>query len=110
MERNTEELIKELDDETNWFIECRSKDLQEVGLRYRATANVLRQFRDTLISIALCQNGVPSHQAQESLKNAGYCYHFNSVYRYREEKGHEGSTWICHDCQTESDKRPVPYR
>lgn len=83
-----------------------SPNPKDVGgeLASQCTANRLRQFRDTLISIANCRNGVASHQAQATLIETGECAHFNSVYHYRGEDGDE-SAWRCHDCDRESINR-----
>lgn len=70
--------------------------------RLQITANTLRRFRDTLISIANCRNGMASHQAQDALIETGECAHFNSVFHFR---GDGNGKYVCHDCNRESDER-----
>lgn len=109
MKIDGEELIDALEGEGIFYTEASDKTMREIGARLTLTAALLTSFRDTLISIALCQNGVPTHQAQDTLKKAGYCYHFNSIYHAAVDNDGTGS-WHCSDCDTTSRDRPVAYR
>jgi hypothetical protein len=110
MEIDVAGLIDTLDEQALLYGESDASEHRDEGLRLQVTANCLRRYRDTLVSIANCQAGMPSHAAQEALIKTGHCAHFNSVYRYREEGSHECSKWICHDCEKESDVRLMPFK
>ncbi len=79
------------------FKNQRAKELQ-------ITANTLRRFRDTLISIANCRNGIASHQAQAVLIETGECAHFNSTYTL-DVMDESKTGWECPDCGKESAER-----
>lgn len=114
MARNTKQLIE-------WLDGC-ATDLSEVdrnaeAIDYQVAANTLRKFQSALISIALCQGAVPSHQAQKILEDTGHCYHFNQKYRaevtVRTDSGHATApigSWHCPDCDESESERLVPYR
>lgn len=73
--------------------------------RLQIAANTLRRFRDTLISIANCQNSIASDRAHAVLIETGECAHFNAVYHHNAEH----PQWVCHDCGRESDERIGPF-
>lgn len=95
------------------------EDLEDefAGELLRDAANLIRKFQTTLISVAQCQNGIASHQAQEVLQETGHCYHFNQTYRaesvVRSDLGCASpvhGTWHCSDCGGESSEKLVPYQ
>jgi len=108
---NVEELIDALHGEACFYTDSSDKGLIAIGNRLQITANVMEGFRDTLISIALNQNGMASHQAQNTLKMSGYCYHFNTIFSSETTgKFPREAYWLCQDCHKESAERPVAYR
>ncbi len=75
----------------------------------RDVAKYIGLFRDTLMSIAQNQNGIPAHQAQDVLQEAGLCYHHTSVFRVAHPPLMD-DTWHCQDCGRIDSKALVPYQ
>lgn len=109
MEIDGQKIIEELDGEAMIYSEESDPTLREVGERLSLTVSMLRNFRDSLISIALTQGGIAAHQAQDVLKKSGYCYHFNSTF-LAEIEGKRSAAWHCQDCGRIDAARLVPYR
>jgi hypothetical protein len=110
MSISTLELIESLENESI-AADCVSSRVSIANERERTlqiAANTLRQFRDTLISIANCQHGGERMQAQDVLIETGECAHFNSVYGYHKGRG-KSSKWVCRDCGRETDERLGPF-
>ncbi len=115
MTNRTDELIDALMCEAVFYLESQLKDRREFGTRLQLTATVLEKFRDTLISIAQCQGDIASHQAQDVLKEAGYCYHEPQTYRADPiddayQPADMPGRWTCGDCGKSNIHRLVPYR
>jgi hypothetical protein len=108
METGVTQLIEILEEQSVVYGTSDAPEHGVESIRLQLTANCLRGFRDTLIAIANCRGGVPSHQAQEALIKTGHCAHFNSVYHHRGEDGDE-SKWRCNDCEKESDSRLASF-
>ena len=106
MENNVEYLIEILDEQAVLFGESNAPEHQQEALRVQLTANCLRRYRDTLISIANCQGGVASHQAQDALVMTGHCGHFNRVFYSRNGLK---DYWHCRDCDKKTDELMVPF-
>ena len=103
MSNSTNELIEYLEGEAAMCEETDKLSWQHNAAEIRRVAVQLKLFRDTLIKIAQCQNGMASHQAQEVLKETGHCYHGNQTY-YSNIDRHQ-----CHDCGRARPDRLVPY-
>ena len=104
-----ESLLEELDEQVCALDEADNPGTSFEGLRLSVTLSYIRQLRDTLISIATCQNGMPSHQAQSVLEETGYCYHFNAE-RHEAIEGTRTEAWVCHDCGRIDSTRLRPFR
>lgn len=107
METNVTELIEALDDQATLFGESGIPNQQEEVLRLQLTANCLRRFRDTLISIANCQAGIASHTARKDLLDTGHCAHDSC--KFESDAKAKTSFWSCLNCKKESDERLVPF-
>lgn len=105
---STVEIIEHLDSEAIIYDELGESGSYEEGIQLQITANTLRRFRDTLISIANCRNGVASHQAQAALIETGECAHFNSTYTL-DAMDESKTGWHCNDCGKESAERPGAF-
>ncbi len=115
MTNRTDELIIEIGKEALFFSEAEEKWRQEFGDKLQSAALVLQKFRDTLMAIAQCQGDIASHQAQDVLKEAGYCYHEPQTYRADPiddayQPADMPGKWRCADCGESGIHRLVPYR
>ncbi len=108
MKNQTELLIEHYSGEAMFLGEVEDRTAREVATKSALTVQTLRAFRDTLISIARCQNGLASHQAQDVLKELGYCDHSKAVFHAAPTRDFpEG--WYCADCDKTFTDRLVPY-
>lgn len=102
---NVLELIDTLEQEATLYGESNAPEHELEAIRIQCTANVVRQFRDCLISIANCQAGVASHAAKDALTATGHCAHECCKF----EADTEASKWTCLICERESDERLMPF-
>ncbi len=107
MEINVVQLIDTLDEQALLYGESEAKEAGAEALRLQVTANCLRRYRDTLISIANCVTLHASHAAQNALTETGHCAHASGKF----ESNHEDKTsrWTCLDCGKVSEQRLVPF-
>jgi len=110
MEIDVVQLIEVLEEQSVVYGTSDAPEHAVESIRLQLTANCLRRFRDTLISIANCQAGIASHAAQDALTKTGHCSHFNSVYRAGPGPNESDGVWFCHDCKKESDIRLMPFK
>ena len=113
MTNATDTLIEEFTKEAVYIGEFENKKAQNLATGLLLAAATLRSFRDTLISIAQNQGPIPSHQAQDVLTKAGYCGHFNQIFRvenktYLDAIG-EGKYYFCPDCDLRNKNKMVPF-
>lgn len=107
MENKVTKLINALDEQATALGESVARIHVDEGLRLQVTANCLRRYRDTLISIANCQAGVASHTAKKDLIETGHCEHESSKFESNQEE--KTRRWTCLICGKESDERLVPF-
>lgn len=107
MKYDVQELIDGLDELATLQDEAKTPDHLTAALHFQLASNCLRRYRDTLISIANCQNGIASHQAQGALTSTGHCSHFNNT--YRAQLSGKANAWFCSDCGRASPERLVPF-
>ncbi len=117
---STLELIESLENESlaisaghHAFYVSAKKELQkhEREKELQITANTLRRFRDTLISIAKCQGGIGSHQASDALRKAGYCAHAGQTYvSITKQAAKNPGEFTCHKCRAHSVEKLVPFQ
>lgn len=107
MKIDVTKLINTLDEQALLYGESKATEHHDESIRLQLTANCLRKFRDTLISIANCQAGVASHTAKKTLIETGHCAHESSKFVVHNEA--QTSKWQCLACDKESDERLMPF-
>lgn len=103
-----QETIDQLKADAAIFDQLAEPGSADLGEKYRYGGKALELFRDTLISIANCEHGLASTQAQNILDEAGLCGHVGSV--YRAATADTMGIHICHNCGVTGRKLLVPYR
>ncbi len=107
METNVTDLIEILDERVAVCGVSAAPEHQQEALQMQLTANCLRRFRDTLISIANCQVGIASHKASTDLLETGHCAHESC--KFESDADAKISLWPCLNCGKESDQCLMPF-
>ena len=102
------DLIEALDADALWCEEIEGAAPQLAAKRKRCLAKIVKNFRDTLKKIALNQAGLASHAAQDVLRSAGLCYHFQQDYLQDTHDKTLDGFW-CVECRKHGRERLEPF-